>query len=185
MFQKAIFAAIIILLSVSQVSILPQFFPVGIVPNLVLILVVYWTIREGFSENWQRIVLAGFFLDLVYGWAIGINILSLSVISFAVGYLVKRFSAPQKGWKFIMAIGLVIFGALVNDAIIALLIKMIGWFKNMPLESSMIYPLSIKIIWNALLTAVCFVFLYWPIERMEIFFNSYRNSRFAKTRFLK
>lgn len=185
MFQKVVLSAIIILLSVSQVAILPQFFPAGIVPNLVLIVVVYWTIRSGFSENWKKIILAGLFLDLAYGWAIGINILSLSVVSFAVGYLAKRFSMTQKGWGFAMAIGLVGFGALVNDAVINLLIRSVGWLKNMPLESSMIYPFGMKIIWNAFLTAGCFVFLRLPLAKMEKFFDSYRNSRFVKTRFLK
>ncbi len=185
MFQKAVLLIIITALVIIQVAILVQFFGTGMVPNLVLIAVVYWTIRSGFEENWKKTALAGLILDLAYGWAIGINVLSLSAVSFLVGYLSKRFSMTQKGWGFAMAIGLVGLGTLVNDIVIFSTIKAVGWLKGMPLENSMLCPLGEKMIWNAFLTSAFFVFLYWPMGKVEKFFDSYRGDRFVKTRFLK
>lgn len=185
MFQKSAFFLIIVALAIIQVAVLLHFFGTGMVPNLVLIVVVYWTIRAGFEENWKKAVLAGLILDLAYGWAIGINILSLSVVSFLVGSLSKRFSVSQRGWGFIMTIGLVGLGALVNSIIVFSVVRSFGWLKGLPLETSMIYPLGIRMIWEASLTSAFFVFLYWPMEKMEKFLDSYRGERFKKTRFLK
>lgn len=185
MFQKIVFLAIVMMSAVIQVTVFPQFFPAGAVPSLILIMVVFWTIRSGFSENWKKIIVAGLVLDLSYGWAIGINILSLSVVSFLVGALIKRFSMTQKGWGFIMAIGLIGLGTLINDIIIIMIIKTVGWLKGVQLEDSMVSPLGVKIILDAILTSASFILLYWPLNKMEKFIDSYSNKQFAKTRFLK
>lgn len=185
MFSKIVFLFILIVLAIAQVTILPQFFPAGAIPNLILIAVIYWTIRSGFNDAWKKAVLAGFILDLAYGWAIGINILALSVVSFMVGYFTKRFSAGQKGWGFMLAVGLVGIGTVVNNTATIALIKTVGWLRSLPLENSMIYPLGMNIIWSALLASVCFMFLYLPLEKLEKFFDSYNSNKFVKTRFLK
>lgn len=185
MFSKAAFLITLILLSMVQITLLPQFFPAGCVPNLVLIVVVYWTIRSGFNESWKKVVLAGFILDLSYGWAIGINILSLSTVSFMVGYFTKRVSAEQRGWGFLIILGLVALGTIVNSIIAGVLIKTVAELKSMPLENAMVDFSALTTIWSALLASISFVFLYQPMEKFEKFLASYQGDRFVKTRFLK
>lgn len=185
MFQKIVFFVILVVLAVIQVAVFPQFFPAGAIPNLILILVVSWTIRSGFGDNWKKIIIGGLILDLFYGWEIGINIISLSIVSFLIGSLIRRLSITQRGWGFIMAIGLVGLGVLINDTVLIMIIKIIDWVKKMPLEGSMVYPFSLRIILDAFLTALTAIFLYLPLEKLELFVDSYYSKQFTKTRFLK
>jgi len=185
MFQKIILFLVVIILVLFQGSFLVNFFPEGLVPNLVLSLVVFWIVRAGFNESWPGIVLAGFFLDLAHNWTIGISILSLAIVAFLISSLVRRLSVAQGGLGFVMILGFVFFGSLVNDLIINYTVQSIFWLRGFESGSALVYPFGVIIFWNALLTSAGFVVLYWPLKKIEERVIFYNKGQFTKTRFLK
>ncbi len=85
------FFAIIILLSAAifQTTLVPFLALRGVIPNLVLVLILFWVILKSFKEVWWLIILAGLFLDLLSGLPFGLISLSLLITA----YLIDRFNS--------------------------------------------------------------------------------------------
>lgn len=78
--------ALLVLLSVFLQSTVFQFIKVaGVSPNLVLVLVVFYAIFNGPRQGAVLGLAGGLALDLVFGFYLGRNMLSLAVTGFVVG----------------------------------------------------------------------------------------------------
>ena len=64
MFDKIIIFLVVFFAALLQMSAFSNVLFLGVSPDLLLILVIFWTVHEGFEGALPKIVLAGFMLDL-------------------------------------------------------------------------------------------------------------------------
>lgn len=160
------FIAIIIFLSVLvQTSLLPNFFPAGSVPDLALILIMIWTAKSDFNSILKWAIIAGIFMDLISFWPVGINIFSFVAVAFAVNSLSKRFLVVQSTWRFFILAIMIIFGTLMNLAIIFFLMKISARISGLSDAGLSIFNqnLFLKPLYNLLI----FVIIFWPLEKLD------------------
>ena len=119
MFQKTVIFFIVFFAAVIETAVFPNFFPDGTAPSVFLALAVFWTIKEGFERALSKIIMIGFFMDLIYSYPVGINIISVLLVSFGVNYVAKRLLINHKTGQFFMMAAVVfagVFGAeLITD----------------------------------------------------------------------
>jgi rod shape-determining protein MreD len=184
MFQKTVTLIMIFIAIVIQVAILPNFFPSGAVPNLILVVVIIWTIRDGFERTLVKTILAGFFLDFVYHWTVGINISYMVLVSFAASSITKRFLVSQKTWRMFTMALLAVLGSIAADVALIIFGKIINLSSvfhyidfNFPLNI-----IDINIIIKAVYSFLIFLILYWPINQVENFLAIYdqRKTHYAR-----
>lgn len=179
MLQKFIIFIIILTAVLFQVSVLPNFFSPGTVPELALILIIIWTVNNGFESTLWRTITAGLLLDLFYFWPIGVNIFAAMVISYATDYLSGRFVIAQKTRKLLFLAAAVAGAAIVNAAwlnIIGLVFKLSVREPGFMIVRFWDARLLLKIIIDIALLVV----IYWPIRTLENFLSLYSPSSYGQ-----
>jgi len=147
-----------------QTSFFPNITPFRFAPDIVLILIIFWSARSGFDTTWRWAVFFGLMLDVIYYQPIGINIITLSIVSFLSSSLAKRFLVTQTGLRFIITASFVFAGTIGYQLLISFLI-------NIKEGQNIFYSLYhlinegilLKIIYNLILFAV----LYVPLKKIE------------------
>ena len=165
--MKKIVTLFILLLAIwAQTSLLPNIFPQNVIPEIVLILIIFWVTQRGFNNTWQEAILAGFLLDIFSFAPFGTNILALTVVIFGISFLSKRFLVSQSGWQFLILVLLIIGGSIIDEATRFLTTKWtaIFWGNN--------YLLSVKyfsaiFLEKTLGNVVFFGVLYVPLKKFE------------------
>jgi len=155
-----------------QAAFLPNFFVPGNIPNLLLLLAVFYTVRFGFEKVWVKLILAGLVLDLAtFSWT-GLNALALIAAAFSSSFLNRRFLVIHAKWKFIILVILMAAGTLAGEIV---LFGVPFLAHQIPDNSSgfelavILSMLSRKIIFNL----VMFVAAYWPLMRLEKFIKAF------------
>lgn len=173
MFQKAITLLIIFFAAVFQISVFPGLFPSGLSPEIVLVLVIFWTARDGFEKSWLRAVLSGFILDLFYSWPVGINAVAFVLVSFGVGFFSRRFIISQKNLGFFVLLLLAAAGSVAHSLALLVLARIC---ESLNIAGAGIFlqdfsgrTIFLKILINMLL----FVIIYWPLSSLEKFLSFY------------
>jgi len=171
MFKKISIFLALLLLVIMQVSVLPVFFNFRRIPDLVLIVVIFFAARRGFAAVWGIAVTAGFLLDIFSFFPVGTDIISLTLAAFVVSSLAQRFFLTQSTWKFLILVATIIIGTAVNDLAISLLMKI---FLNLNKISSTGFAtistdLGLKVLNNLLV----FALLYWPLKKYESLKGAY------------
>ena len=93
----------IILMGISfQVSALAVLFSRGQVPNIILLIIIAWTIIVGFNKIWPWTIIAGVILDLASFEPIGKNVIFLLIVSYAVNFFLQRFLTENRIWRVVM-----------------------------------------------------------------------------------
>lgn len=185
MFQKIIFWSVCFLASIVQITVFPIFFPTFSAPNLTLIILIFWTVKSGFSENFWRIIVAGLIIDLAYGFPVGLSILSFSLSNFAAASLSKRFVVSHKTWGFLAAFAIFSVSSLVNEMIFSFLQGIFFWRNGVNFKGEMVIFWLKGISGNIFFGLAFFAFAYWPMEKLYRFVSLYERDNFKKTRFLK
>ena len=110
MYQN-IFSFIIILFSVwLQISFFPNLTPLGVFPDVALILILFWTAQSGFEEIWKWALIAGLMIDLAYFFPVGVSIFSFILIAYVINFLAKRFLVSGTVFRFFILASFIIFG---------------------------------------------------------------------------
>jgi len=173
MFEKIIIFLVIILAAVLQVSLFPNIFPSGLAPEVVLLVVIFWAAQGGYEKNWAKAILAGFVLDIFYFWPVGINIIAISVASFGIGYLTKRFAVSHRNMGFLVMLAVVLAGTLANDLVLNFLIMA---YDRFGLGKIYYFTLNIwdnKIILRIVANLAMFTLIYWPLLILGRFLSFY------------
>ncbi len=159
MIQFFIFA-VIFFSAVIQVSFLPNFFPAGAVPDLLLIFLVLWVMEKSVKEIWPWLILGGLFLDFFSFLPVGTNILAIFFVVFVIKAMMKPYFVTDKMWKFFISAGFVIIGTLANEIILFLTTKFV-------LQENVAFLLDrnfyLKITYNLLI----FLIIYWPVDKFK------------------
>lgn len=101
-----------------QTTVLPAFLPRGMVPNLVLVLVVWLALRQRGAGGAVGAFLLGYFLDTFSGTILGMNAFAFTAVYVSV-YLVGRTLWTEGGGPTAVA---VVFGGGLMHAAAAVLI---------------------------------------------------------------
>lgn len=173
MFQKAITLLIIFFAAVFQISVFPGLFPSGLSPEALLILVIFWTAREGFEKTWPKAVFSGFVLDLFYSWPAGINAIAFILVSFGIGFFSRRFMISQKNLGFFVLLLLAAAGSVAHSLVLLVLGKICGSL-NIAGAGIFLQDFSGRIIFlKILINMLLFVIIYWPLSSLEKFLSFY------------
>jgi rod shape-determining protein MreD len=173
MFQKTITLLIIFLAAILQISVFPNLFPSSMAPEIVLIIVIFWAVQEGFEKTWPKVVAAGFVLDLFYFLPIGFSIIALSFVAYGTGFVAKRFLVSQKNLGFLMALLLVMGGTFMNDLILFALVKILNSLGTQKISSLATNIWEGKIFLRIAINLAVFIIIYWPLAKLEKFLSFY------------
>jgi len=164
-----IFTATVIFIAViMQTSFLPNFFPTNMTPDLLLIIVIIWTVRNGFNSVLTRAILAGVLMDFFSFGIVGINIFSFVMVVFLVDSLCKRFLVPQSDKKiFVLAI-IIALGIIINYVVLAIFMNISVYLSQLSWQTINLFSrsLALKIFYNLLMLII----IYWPIRKINNIF---------------
>ncbi|MFA4817551.1 MAG: rod shape-determining protein MreD [Parcubacteria group bacterium] len=171
MAQKLAIFFLLFLLVVFQISVLPGIFPENSAPNILLVMLVFWTARKGMEKTWKLAILGGLLSDLFLFVPAGVNVFSFFAAIMAVNYLAKRFLVTHQAWRFAILFVLVAAGTVTNELALMLVAKILFIFQKISIniQPFVDWALAYKII-NSL---IIFAILYWPFKKIEAIFNLY------------
>jgi rod shape-determining protein MreD len=137
---------LVLLAAIVQTASLPLFSVFGAHPNLVLILLVSWTIVRGRGEAMVLIPLAGLALGLLDSQPLGLHLLALVPLALlALAHELRLMEAD-----FLMALAIVFLATLAYEGVFLIVLRLTGesmdWWGNV---SQLIIPAAIA---NTLLT---------------------------------
>jgi rod shape-determining protein MreD len=106
--------AILIIAIIIQFSLLPPIFSAGALPQIILVLVIGWTVILGFPSAFWWVILAGFVFDLASGQKIGSEIMILIFVSYCISFFSRRFLVENKFWASLILVGFVVMATIVH-----------------------------------------------------------------------
>ncbi len=165
---------IILLAVILQISFLPALFSQYQVPQIVLMLVIAWTIISGFRNILPWIVATGVVLDILSFEKIGLSVIAFVIIAYFVSFFSRRFLVESRGWGTLVMVFFIFFSTIFY--------YLFGiFFANFHLPaSSTAYDfwrsfvffqknVSIQIVFNILLFFLCYLLL----ARVEEYLSFY------------
>lgn len=152
-----IYASILLLISVAliQSTVVPHLTLWGVKPDLMLLVVISWSLLRGAREGIIWGFIGGFCLDLFSGTPLGLSALALLIVSF--------FSSLGEATVFrthvILPLATVFFASLIYDFIFLLVLRTLGW-PVVWLDSfiRLVLPASLL---NVLLTPLVYPTIRW------------------------
>lgn len=106
---------------VLQFSALDVVFP-HTTPNLLLALVLSWTLTKGFVWAWPWVVALGIGADILSLSTVGGTALALVCVSYAVSFLSVRFLTEHQGFGAVVVIGFVFLGTALYQGVLMFLV---------------------------------------------------------------
>jgi len=178
MIRGGILFIIIGLVLIFQISVFPNFFPVALIPDAVLIMVLFWSIRLDYENVWARALLAGIMADLLMLHFLGVEALAFLLIAFLVSYITKRILVAHSLWKFAL-IPLLILGAVILNDLILLVFTSSSW-GNLGQNfhwSNIFFSWTFfqRIFYDLILGAL----IYWPLKKLEEKMDSLSQIKFS------
>jgi rod shape-determining protein MreD len=171
MAQKIAIFFLLLLLVVVQISVLPNIFAKNSVPNILLIMLIFWTARKGIEKTWKLAILGGLLSDLILFVPVGLNVFSFFIAIILINYLAKRFLATHQAWRFAILAVFVAVGTLGHEIVLMLIAEVLSIFqktaKNIPLN------LDWSLARTILNSMIIFVIIYWPLKKIESILNLY------------
>lgn len=108
--KRLIYFLLIWLALLLQLSVVPLFFERKFLPDLVLMLVLAWTIRDGFAGFLPWAILVGIFYDLLTYEMMGVHVVILTVCAYLVSFFSRRFALHIRG----LGLGLLLLLVLLS-----------------------------------------------------------------------
>jgi rod shape-determining protein MreD len=171
MAKKLAIFFLLFLLVIVQVSFLPNIFAQNSIPNILLVMLIFWTARKGIKKTWKLAILGGLIMDLFLFSPVGLSSFSFLATMILVNYLAKRFLVTHLAWRFAILAVLMAIGTLSNEIILVIIAKTLGIIqentRNIPasLDASLFYTMASSV--------VVFTIFYWPLKKIEAVFNLY------------
>jgi rod shape-determining protein MreD len=120
-----IYASILLLISVAliQSTVMPHLTLWGVKPDLMVLVVISWSLLRGAREGIVWGFIGGLCLDLFSGAPFGLSALALLIVSFFSGLG----EATIFRTHIILPLATMFFASLVYDLIFLLLLRILGW----------------------------------------------------------
>lgn len=167
---KVIILLGLFLLAVIQSSALPVFFESRAIPNLFLILVVFFSSRRGTERGLWLALSSGLILDMVSFWPIGANMLTLSLAAYISSSISKRFLTHEETSSYFLIAGVLVGAILSQEITLFIIFKIREGFLSgeiiQPAPWQLIREITEKTIWSLILL----IFLYPVMRKIDRFF---------------
>lgn len=177
MLDKAIIFFVVFFIAILQIAIFSNLFFLGVGPNVMLLLIIFWTVHEGFEDALPKIILAGLILDLVSFYPIGLSVLIFSLISFLGNSFAKRFLVTARNWRMIVLASLVVISTLINKVGLLILFKLFAYFKPDEANNIIFSTNGAMLIKEILLNVSFFFLISFPLMKIEKFLNLRKNKK--------
>jgi len=138
-----------------QTTALPALEILGVRPELMLLMVLAWSLLRGVEEGLVWAFLGGLMLDLFSGGPVGASALALLVVSFLSG--LTRGSVTRT--SFMLPIGIALAGTLLYQTLFLLVIQLTR--GTVPWADSLFRATLPSLAVNALLMPVIFKIMAW------------------------
>lgn len=131
----------------------------GVVPDLVLVFVIFYALLNGADKGARYGLLCGLLEDLYTGRFIGMNAVSKSVTAYIIGRMQHRVFTEN------VAVGIfsVIIGSLLNAFL--LLIMALIYFAAFNLTINFLIDALYQVVYNVLLTTPIYLWYYQSSKR--------------------
>lgn len=152
--ETKIVRSLVILIGVSfQTSVLAILFSRGQIPNIILLIIIIWTIIVGFNKIWPWAIIAGAALDLASFEPVGKNVIFLILISYIMNFFLQRFLTENRAWRIIT----ISFFVVIASALYAFYNV---FFTNLSEKLSFILEnITIQVVASIILFYICYTLL--------------------------
>lgn len=134
----------------------------GVLPDLILLLVVYFAIADGEERAMFTAVLGGIYQDVAGNYSLGHNILCLAIVGYIVGRVSTRLIIENPAVK----AGLVLLASIAHGVLFTFIL-----YVQKP-HISAVYTISASVVpgafYTALLTPLVFLVLAWSFHRDDL-----------------
>ena len=151
------FSILLILLALLQATVVPVIPYLGIRPDLVLLLVLAWTMVRGIKEGAIAALIGGLALDIFSPLPLGTHALAMLVIIVPVGWL----GAPFYRGNLVFPIGGAFLATLIYNVILLGLSTLLG--QNI-LWGGLLWRVVLPM---ALIEATLMPIVYWMLDRID------------------
>jgi rod shape-determining protein MreD len=168
--KKIIYLLLIFFVVLLQKNFLPSLLGNRNYFDMVLMLVLAWTILDGFSEFLPWAIFIGGLYDLLFYFPIGVHIILFSLVAYLVSFFSKRFSVNMRSSGIFIIIFFIFTASLASNFLDIFMINggLNFWkiFKeNIFKENLLFYELII----NGILFLVCYL-LIKRIKKLVTYF---------------
>lgn len=160
-YKNAIFFTLFIISVIFEVSVLPAFMNPLPIPNLPLVFMIIWIIAGGYEALFAKIIIGGFFMDIIYAQPLGLNPLLLIVISVVIDKIAKRniFIADKTKFSFGATLATVFFAVIFAELSARYLVAFV--------EKTGFPDFSANVFYIGLYSSMLFLLLYFPLIKLE------------------
>lgn len=165
--KKIIYCLILFCAIVLQTSVLPLLSPAYATGDVLLMLVLAWSVLEGFFAFFGWAIFAGIIYDFASYTTVGVHALIFMLVLYFVSFFSRRFSVEIKGVGLALFVFFVAVATLVSRGIVAL---SVAWdlqtFNGYLSEFGSFKIISVQIIFNVFL----FFFCFFLLKKLKKFF---------------
>jgi rod shape-determining protein MreD len=151
--------ALLCVLALLQSTLLPQLQVLGVQPDLVLLVVVSWSLLRGSEEGMVWALIGGLALDVLSSAQLGVNTLPLLLIGFLTGLW-------QRGLvrlEVLVPLGAIPIATLVYQGAMVALLKLLGWPGTW--QAAFRYAILPTTLVNTLLMPLVYILMRWIHRR--------------------
>lgn len=118
--KNLIYFVLIIGILLVQTSIIPGLWGSSALPDFALMMVLAWTIREGFTAFFPWILFMGIAYDLLTFMPIGTHVIIFTLSAYLVSFFSRRFSVHIRGLGIFLIFFFAFFSMLFSHAFVVL-----------------------------------------------------------------
>jgi rod shape-determining protein MreD len=164
MSQKVATLLIIFFSAILQTAVFSNLFFWGLGPDILLLLVIFWTIQEGFEKALGKNILIGFIFDLITFYSVGTHIFSFVLVSFFVGLISRRFLVIAAGWRVFIVGITIIFCTWANSLFLNGLFSTAEYFNRANISDAPVHFFSGMLVKAAILNILFFPLVYFLLK---------------------
>jgi rod shape-determining protein MreD len=158
---------IIFFSAILQLAVLSNVFFWGLGPNILLLLIIFWTTQAGFEKALVKNITAGLVLDLATFCAVGMNIASFALVAFFIGFISKRFLVIARNWRIFVLTITIIFSTLANSLFLNALFLIADYFGKTAIGNAPTSLFSFMLFKEIGLNILFFPLVYFIMKRIE------------------
>lgn len=158
---------IIFFSAIFQVVVFSNIFFWSLGPNILLLLVIFWTTQAGFEKALVKNIFAGLMLDLATFCSIGVNVASFSLVAFFISFISKRFLVIARNWRIFILTVTIIFSTLANNLFLNSLFLVADYFGKTAIGSAPIPFFSFILAKEVILNILFFPLVYFFMKRIS------------------
>lgn len=164
MIKKITRLSIILLLVFFQLSAVSPFFYPGPVPDIMLMLVVAWTMVVGFENIWMWIVGGALIFDLASFNPAGTSMILFIAVSYFISFVSRRFLVEHRGWGIAITFSFIILATSAS--------LIIGGYPD-GYGAETVWELVAYLQKVIIVNTLFFLVLFWVLKRVEEYLSYY------------